>query len=106
MPNQSLSEKSIFEAAIEQASPVERAAYLDQACAGNQRLRQEVEDLLAAHDRLGSIHPDVRPPGLGATVDDPLTERPGTVIGPYKLLQPIGEGGMGIVFMAEQQQPI
>jgi WD40 repeat protein/serine/threonine protein kinase len=105
MPNQSLSEKSIFEVAIEQASPGERAAYLDQACAGNPRLRQEVEELLAAHDRLGSIYGDIRP-GAGATVDHPLSERPGTMIGPYKLLQQIGEGGMGIVYMAEQQEPI
>jgi serine/threonine protein kinase len=106
MYHRSLSEKSIFEAAVEQASPGERAAYLDRACADNPRLRQEVEELLAAHDRLGSIYEDIRPPVAAATADGPLTERPGAVIGPYKLLQQIGEGGMGVVYMAEQQQPL
>ena len=106
MPNQSLSEKSIFEAAIEQPSPSERADYLDQACAGNPRLRREVEDLLAAHDRLGGVNGNGRPPGPGATVDGPPTERPGTMIGSYKLLQQIGEGGMGVVYMAEQEKPV
>src|SRR5262249_50293096 len=103
MPDRALSEKSIFEAAIEQASPAERVAYVDQVCAGNLRLRREVEDLLAVHDRLGGIHGNGHPHDPGATVDRPPAEHPGTVIGPYKLLQQIGEGGMGVVYMAEQQ---
>src|SRR5438132_4631785 len=45
-------------------------------------------------------------PALATTIDEPITERPGTVIGPYKLLERIGEGGFGLGFMAEQQQPI
>jgi WD40 repeat protein/serine/threonine protein kinase len=100
MTEQSLSERSIFEAAIEKGSPEERAAYLDQVCGSNKGLRKEVEALLAAHDRLANVR-------LVATVDEPRpSEAPGTVIGPYKLLQQIGEGGMGTVFMAEQTQPV
>src|SRR4029077_19399794 len=46
-------------------------------------------------------------PDLLATIDEPaITERPGTVIGPYKLLEQIGEGGFGVVFMADQQHPV
>ncbi|MEX2559532.1 MAG: protein kinase, partial [Pirellulales bacterium] len=102
----SLSEEEIFAAALEQPSPHERRAFLDRACQGDVHLRAQVEALLAAHD-----HPDsfLEPPaaGVAGTVDvPPLQEKPGTLIGPYKLLQVIGEGGMGVVFMAEQTQPV
>jgi serine/threonine protein kinase/tetratricopeptide (TPR) repeat protein len=100
MTEQSLSERSIFEAAVEKRSPEERAAYLDQVCGSNDELRKGVEALLAAHDRLGSVN-------RGVTVDEPRPgEAPGTVIGPYKLLEPIGEGGMGTVWMAQQTEPV
>jgi serine/threonine protein kinase len=96
MTDRPASEKSIFLVAIDKGSPEERAAYLDQACAGDPRLRAGVEALLAAHCRLDTASP---PP-------EPADERAGTRVGPYKLLQQIGEGGMGAVFMAEQQQPV
>src|SRR4051794_16920072 len=97
--------ESIFFAALAKESPQERAAYLDEACGGDQDLRQRVERLLKAHPRVGSfLEGDV---GRVATVDEqPVREGPGTVIGPYKLLQQIGEGGMGSVFMAEQTHPV
>jgi serine/threonine protein kinase len=101
-----MSERAIFIAALEKDDPVERAAFLDQACADDRLLRQRIERLLKAHEPADSFL-EHRPPCLGGTVDEqPLTEQPGTVIGPYKLLQQIGEGGMGIVFMAEQQHPV
>jgi serine/threonine protein kinase/Flp pilus assembly protein TadD len=107
MTDQSSSERSIFESAIDKSSIAARAAFLDEACAGNERLRAEVEALLAAHDRLASVPNDGWAPRLVATIDEPaIIERPGTVIGPYKLMEQIGEGGMGLVFVAEQQRPV
>src|SRR6266550_3928795 len=105
MKENAMSESAIFKAAVKLA-PERRAAYLDQTCGVNRDLRREVESLLRAHDAPGSFlqDPPARP---RATVDDPpITEGPGTVIGPYKLLQQIGEGGMGVVYMAEQQEPV
>jgi hypothetical protein len=72
MNSQPASEKSIFEAAIERSLPAERAAYLDQACGGDQRLREEVEALLAAHDRLGKMPEAARALNPVATADEPL----------------------------------
>jgi serine/threonine protein kinase/WD40 repeat protein len=99
--------EGIFFAALEKAAPGERAAYLDQACGDDAELRRCVERMLAAQPNLGNF---LQPPAAGspATTDaaPPLVERPGTVIGPYKLLQQLGEGGFGVVFLAEQTEPV
>src|SRR5262249_48862565 len=74
------------------------------ACGADPALLANVQELLAAQEKDDGFLD--RPP-LNATVDEqPVTERPGTVIGPFKLLQQIGEGGMGTVFMAEQTEPV
>jgi serine/threonine protein kinase len=111
--------EAVFFAALAKVDPAERAAYLNEACGADVDLRRRVNRLLEAHPQVGSFLQEgaavvpaplvAEGPGLGggATVDLPLvTERAGTVIGPYKLLQQIGEGGMGTVFMAEQTQPV
>ncbi|MEX2306133.1 MAG: protein kinase [Pirellulales bacterium] len=98
------SERSVFLQAIEIVSAEERADYVQEACGANDRLRAEVEGLLRAHEkRLGLLD---NPGFSSATIEQPIQEGPGTVIGPYKLLQQIGEGGMGVVFMAEQTHPL
>jgi serine/threonine protein kinase len=100
------SPETIFAEAIEIGSPEDRRVFLDEACQGDSELRQTVEKLVGHHFRAGSF---LEAPALdmAATADGHgLTEHPGTVIGPYKLLQQIGEGGMGVVFMAEQTEPI
>ena len=100
----------VFLEAAEIESPAERRRFLDQQCGDDMGLRAQVEALLAASAQVGSFlnRPAVQArPGDYGTVDyQPSTEGPGTVIGPYKLLQQIGEGGMGTVFMAEQTQPV
>jgi WD40 repeat protein/serine/threonine protein kinase len=99
-------EETIFAAVLNRRSVSERESYLDRACAGNAALRRDVEALLLAHGRAGGIlegHPG-RPDLAGRT--DAAPEGTGSAIGPYKLLEQIGGGGMGAVYMAEQLHPV
>jgi tetratricopeptide (TPR) repeat protein/serine/threonine protein kinase len=118
-------ERDIFIAALSKGDPAERSAYVNGACAGDDGLRRRVELLLQLHASVGNFlekpagqgmpigapgpysGPDPSPGPPTAEVDgrEP-TETPGSAIGPYKLLQLIGEGGMGTVFMAEQTHPV
>jgi serine/threonine protein kinase/tetratricopeptide (TPR) repeat protein len=96
--------KAIFLQALECRAPDELCRFLDDACSGDAALRARAEELLRAHREAGNFMGGPQP--RGATRDESLAERVGTVIGPYKLLEQIGEGGMGLVFMAEQTQPV
>ena len=96
--------RAIFCEALEFSTSTAQIEYLDQACRGKPELRARVASLLEAHRNAGSFFQGEQP--LAPTLDRPLAERPGTTIGRYKLLQEIGEGGMGVVYMAEQKEPV
>src|ERR1700690_3792237 len=110
-------ERAIFCEALEIANPEQRRQFLDQACGADEALRQQVEKLLALSPSAGDFFKDCAPAlepeaadaeqvlsaAESALDSEPLeTKR----IGPYKLLQKLGEGGYGVVYMAEQEQPI
>ncbi|HEX3625239.1 MAG TPA: protein kinase [Verrucomicrobiae bacterium] len=106
MSTSSNREEEIFEAALN-LPEAERAAYVDNACGGDSGLRARVTELLKAHAVSGSF---MKAPAVAArktiVLSMPLDEKPGDKIGRYKLLQQIGEGGCGVVYMAEQEEPV
>jgi eukaryotic-like serine/threonine-protein kinase len=114
--------RSVFNEALDRPKGPARLGYLDEACGGDELLRGQVEALLAAHEKSGSfLKTSDRPAQMfegtpdpttdqhvteQPKTDQPATEKLGTKIGPYKLVQQLGEGGMGTVFLAEQAEPV
>jgi serine/threonine protein kinase/WD40 repeat protein len=98
--------EAILFAALEKPSDQERSAFLDEACGHDAELRRYLERLLAAHPRIAGFLNAPAPELLSTIEHTPIRERLGTVIGPYRLMEQIGEGGMGLVFVAEQEQPV
>jgi eukaryotic-like serine/threonine-protein kinase len=107
-----MTERDIFIAALQKEGPAERQAYLDEACSRQPELRRQVEHLLRLHEGAGNFLeiPAGEPPAAGAFPNAAerasAGEAPGAVLGPYKLLEQIGEGGMGTVWMAQQTEPV
>jgi serine/threonine protein kinase len=98
-------EEEVFEAALK--SPAnQRGAYLDMECAGDVELRRRVEALLGALERAGGFMKDSAAATRIVQFRPPPTEKPGDRIGRYKLLEQIGEGGCGVVYVAEQEEPV
>jgi serine/threonine protein kinase/tetratricopeptide (TPR) repeat protein len=96
--------EAIFHRAVEISDACERASYVAEACRGNPELLAEVQALLKAHEEAGDF---LEASPASVTLDQPdKIDGPGTVIGRYQLLELIGEGGMGLVYMAEQKEPV
>jgi hypothetical protein len=92
----------LFSQATAKSSLDEREQFLAAACHDQPELREQLESLLQAHDAAGGFLKNM----LALPTSEPLTEKAGTLIGRYKLLQKIGEGGCGVVYMAQQEEPV
>ena len=99
-PLQGRSEKEIFFDVVEKATPQERADYLDLACGQDPLLRRRVEELLAKHFQEDGFMQGPAVQGACTAAFAPLSEGPGTFIDRYKLLEKLGEGGFGAVYVA------
>ncbi len=96
--------ETIFQKAVGMCNANERAAYVAEACRDNPELQAEVQALLQAHEQAGDF---LEGSPAQVTLDRPSKiDGPGTVIGRYQLLELIGEGGMGLVYLAEQKEPV
>jgi serine/threonine protein kinase len=97
--------EAIFHEALERAS-AERDAFVAERCAGDKSLQQEVQRLLAADEEAGAYFEPPRSPEIEAELARLKPEEVGDVIGPYKLMEQIGEGGFGTVWVADQERPV
>src|SRR5437660_1250426 len=96
--------RTIFDEVSELPVEDQRRVYLDEACRGDPALRADIEELLRTQETVGEFLPDPKRDTPGPS--NSATEWEGVQIGRYKLLQKIGEGGCGLVYMADQLEPV